>query len=106
MTKPMKKDSNKPEINEFHVGQCIKGELSRQKRTITWLAKELDYPRDSLYKILRHSYINTNLLFRISYVLDHDFFLDCSENVVLKSRRKAKKAKSGGGQKKTRKSKT
>ncbi len=70
----------------FHIGNLIKAELQRQGRTITWLAQELGCTRDNLYKICQHSFVNTDLLFKISEVTRHDFFKDCSD--FLKVRKK------------------
>lgn len=63
----------------FHIGNLIKAELHRQGRTITWLAGEVHCTRENLYKIFRHPWINTDMLFKISEALQHDFFRDCSE---------------------------
>ncbi len=63
----------------FHIGNLIKAELQRQGRTITWLAGEVHCTRENLYKIFRHPWINTDMLFKISEALQHDFFRDCSE---------------------------
>ena len=63
----------------FHIGNLIKAELQRQGRTITWLAGEVHCTRENLYKIFRHPWINTDMLFKISEALQHDFFKDCSE---------------------------
>lgn len=62
----------------FHLGQCVKNELSRQGRTITWLAGEVHCTRENLYKIFRKPWMNTDMLFKISKALEHDFFKDCS----------------------------
>ena len=56
----------------FHIGNLIKAELQRQGRTITWLAGEVHCTRENLYKIFRHPWINTDMLFKISV-------RDCSE---------------------------
>ena len=63
----------------FHIGNLIKAELQRQGRTITWLAGEVHCTRENLYKIFHHPWINTDMLFKISEALQHDFFKDCSE---------------------------
>lgn len=76
--------SNIRKTNDFHVGQIIKDELARQGRTISWLAQELGCTRDNLYKIFKHSFVNTDLLFRICAATGHDFFKDCSDNLNLK----------------------
>lgn len=67
-----------PEERSFHIGQSIKNELARQGRTITWLAGEVHCTRENLYKVFRKPWINTDMLFKVSRALDHDFFKDCS----------------------------
>ncbi|MBO6025798.1 MAG: hypothetical protein J6P73_00955 [Bacteroidales bacterium] len=65
----------------FHIGSIIKQELARQGRTVTWLSGEVNCTRENLYKIFRKSWISTDLLFRVSRALNHDFFKDCSEHL-------------------------
>ena len=65
--------------NDFHIGMMIKDELARQGRSITWLAKQIDYTRENLYKVMRREWIYTDLLFKICDALDYDFFKACSE---------------------------
>lgn len=72
----------------FHIGNLIKAELHRQGRTITWLAQQLGCTRDNLYKIFHHSFVNTDLLFKICEVMKHDFFKDCSDNLKFRNNRK------------------
>lgn len=57
-----------------HIGNLIKEELKRQGRTITWLASQLNYSRQHMYYLLAHSFIYSDLLLRISEILDFDFF--------------------------------
>ena len=57
-----------------HIGNLIKEELHRQGRTITWLASQLNYSRQHMYYLLAHSFIYSDLLLRISEILDFDFF--------------------------------
>ncbi len=64
--------------DSFHIGNRIKAELRRQGHTITWLAEEVHCTRENLYKVFRHPYIGTDMLFKISQALDHDFFRECS----------------------------
>lgn len=66
---------------ELHIGKLIKEELSRQGRTITWLAKEVHCTRENLYKVFRKSWINTDMLFKICEALKHDFFKDYSSRL-------------------------
>ena len=65
--------------NEPHIGHLIKEELHNQGRTITWLAKQLDCSRQNAYKILNRPWIYTDLLLKISDILDYDFFKCFSE---------------------------
>lgn len=74
----MTTDNSIPQADNFHIGNLIRTELERQGRSITWLAEEVHCSRENLYKILRNSWINTDLLFKVSDVLHHDFFKDCS----------------------------
>lgn len=74
----MNKMTTMPLEEGFHIGNLIKTELERQGRSITWLAEEVHYSRENLYKVFRRPWINTDLLFKISGVLHHDFFEDCS----------------------------
>ena len=59
---------------EPHIGNLIKDELARQGRSITWLAKQLGFSRQNAYKIFNRSWIYTDLLLKISDLLDYDFF--------------------------------
>ena len=70
----------------FHLGNLIKTELMRQGRSITWLASQVDCSRENLYKVFRHKWIYTDLLFQICEALDFDFFLVCSEHYQAKKR--------------------
>ena len=61
-------------MEEPHIGKIIKAELVRQGRTITWLADEMNYSRQNIYKIFSRKWIHTDLLLKVSDILDHDFF--------------------------------
>lgn len=58
-----------------HIGQKIKEVLESQERTPTWLAKKINCERTNIYYIFNQSSINTEILFRISVALNHDFFI-------------------------------
>ena len=66
--------------DDFNLGNLIKAELMRQGRSITWLASQVDCSRENLYKVFRHKWIYTDLLFQICDALDYDFFKVCSEH--------------------------
>lgn len=68
-----------PMNEELHIGKLIKAELARQGRSITWLAEQLNYSRQYVYKIFSRKWIYTDLLLKISDILDYDFFKCYSE---------------------------
>lgn len=62
-----------------HIGELIRQELKRQGRTNIWLAAQLSCNPRTISKIFHKQYIDTYLLFRISKILEHDFFKVYSE---------------------------
>ena len=65
--------------SDIHIGQLIKDELERQERSVSWFARKLYCDRSNIYKIFKRSTIDTELLMRISVVLNYDFFSDYIE---------------------------
>ncbi len=63
----------------MNVGEKVKTELKRQGRTARWLASQIPCERTNVYKIFKRPDIDTDLLQRISVILDHDFFKDLSD---------------------------
>ncbi len=57
-----------------HIGEAIKKELQKRKRSISWLARKLYCDRSNVYDIFKRRSIDTELLLRISLVLDYNFF--------------------------------
>lgn len=57
-----------------HIGSLIKEELHRQGRSVGWFAKELYCDRTNVYHIFKRASLDTELLFRISQLLQYDFF--------------------------------
>ena len=58
----------------MHIGQLIKQQMEMQGKTTSWLARELAYCRTNVYKIYDKKSIDTDLLLRISRLLQYDFF--------------------------------
>lgn len=56
------------------IGEMIHEELDKQERTVTWLARKLNCNRQNIYDIFKRTTIDTELLMRISLVLQVDFF--------------------------------
>lgn len=65
-------------MEDFHFGHLIQAELKAQGRTVTWFAKAIHCDRTNAYKIFNNSHIDSELLFRISRVLGHNFLLDAA----------------------------
>ena len=65
-----------------HIGQLIEQELRRQRRSVSWFAKDLYCDRTNVYKLFRKESIDTLLLDRISCVLCHDFFKSYTDDFV------------------------
>ena len=57
-----------------NIGKEIELRLKQRSLPVSWLAAEISCSRANVYKILRKESIDTNLLFRISKVMDFDFF--------------------------------
>ena len=58
----------------MHIGNLIKQQLEEQGRSVVWFARKLSYSRTNVYKIFDKPSIDTNLLLRISSILNYDFF--------------------------------
>lgn len=65
---------NENEIPPLHIGNLIREQLQLQRHSVAWLATQIGCKRDNVYKLLRHYYITTDTLMRISHALDYDFF--------------------------------
>jgi hypothetical protein len=65
----------------IHVGRLIEQKLHDQGRTVTWFATRLCCTRPNIYKIFNKESIDTHLLWRISRILEYDFFQDISEAI-------------------------
>ncbi|MDR2834615.1 MAG: XRE family transcriptional regulator [Bacteroidales bacterium] len=66
-------------LDEFHIGNIIKAKLDEQGRSIAWLASKLHIDKSAFGKSLKNNNIKTEILIRISCILEYDFFKDISE---------------------------
>lgn len=73
----------------IHIGQAIEAELREQERTVSWLSRRLDCDRTKIYQIFHKSAIKTDMLMKISLVLNKNFFKLLED--VYKLQLKAKK---------------
>lgn len=60
--------------NKIDIGQEIKKEMKRQNFGVTKMSKELGTNKKRIYRIFAKNSIDTELLFKVSIVLKHDFF--------------------------------
>lgn len=60
------------------LGALIEEELRRQERSVSWFARHLACDRRNVYRIFRKNNLDTELVMRISRILNHDFFADLS----------------------------
>lgn len=58
----------------MHIGKLIEEELRRQERSVSWFAKKLYCDRTNVYSIFKRPSIDTELLLRISIILNRNFF--------------------------------
>lgn len=72
-------------MNMIHVGKLIECTLREQGQTVTWFARKLCCTRPNVYKIFKKKSIDIQLLWRISCILKHDFFLDLSKHATCAS---------------------
>jgi len=63
------------------IGEQIKAELLSQERGVSWLAGKLGCSRMAVYRIFEKNSIDTAILFRISKILNHNFFSDLANNL-------------------------
>jgi hypothetical protein len=61
-------------MKEKLIGNLTKEKLKEKERTVAWLARKVGYTRSNIYKALKLEYIHSELLDRISKVLEYDFF--------------------------------
>lgn len=66
---------------ELHIGKEIKRIVKEQGRQTQWLADKLNYDRNNIYDIYKRRYIDTDVLLRISNVLEYDFFALYSQQI-------------------------
>lgn len=67
-------------LKEIHIGKEIQKILREQERSVSWFARKLHCNRSNIYKIFSKKALDTELLLRISKILNFNFFkLLCTE---------------------------
>ena len=69
------------EYKSIHVGRMVVIEMLRQEKKASWLAREVNRERSSVYKMFARNSLDVGMLIQISLLLNHDFFKDISERV-------------------------
>lgn len=65
----------------MHIGHLIRQKVEEKKIPVVRLADELSYSRTNLYKIFSKRSIDTEVLMRLSRILEFDFFSLYSEKL-------------------------
>jgi len=60
--------------NGIHTGQLIQKIMEEEGRKVERLAKKIPCTKKNIYQIYKQEYIHTQLLERISIILQYNFF--------------------------------
>ena len=63
---------NKPPI--MHIGSKLREQLKLDGKSVVWLARELGCHRTNIYNLFDKYSIDTQLLARISIIMNYNFF--------------------------------
>ena len=69
-------------LSVMHIGKRIKEVLAEQGKTSLWLARQLSYNRTTMYKIYDKASLDTQILLRISRIMNYDFFQEFSKELA------------------------
>lgn len=75
------RDTIKKENTGINIGSIIKAKLKEKRVTVVWFAAQLGTSRTNVYKIFNKHTIGTEELFKISEILNFDFFKYYSEKL-------------------------
>lgn len=81
-----KNDNIKQQLNYncMNIGRSIREVMKKKGMSVTQLSKEIPCERTNVYNIFSRKDISTKLLWRISQVLEHNFFEDFSKEYTKK----------------------
>lgn len=65
----------------MHVGKRIKSILDEQGRSASWLASKIPCERTNIYDVFKREDVSVSLLYKVSSILGHDFFLELSDDL-------------------------
>ena len=75
--------TDKMKKNEVHIGNLIQQKMKESSFTVTEFAKRINKTRENAYNIFKRQSIDTELLSKISKVLNYDFFKHFKEREEL-----------------------
>lgn len=58
----------------IHIGNLIQAQLKADKRSASWLAREIGCTRNHVYKIFNKPSLDSDLILRISKAMHFNFF--------------------------------
>jgi len=58
----------------MHIGNILKEQLKKDGKSVVWLARELGCHRTNVYNLFEKYSIDTQLLSRISLIMNFNFF--------------------------------
>ncbi len=59
---------------KVHIGKVIRNKMKEEGRKVDWLAKNIYCQKNHIYRIYRQEHIHPELLMRISFILQYNFF--------------------------------
>lgn len=59
---------------DFHIGKMIQERLKYEEHSVSWLARKLGCDRSNIYHIFDREHIDSELLLKLSVVLNYNFF--------------------------------
>ncbi len=72
------------------IGILIREELQAQERSVAWFARKIHLDRSNVYRLFQKNSVDTDLLRRISQVLDRNFFAVYSDTFIEESAGKSR----------------
>ena len=59
---------------EFQIGKLVQERLKYEEHSVSWLARKLGCDRSNIYHIFGRDHLDSELLMRLSIVLNYNFF--------------------------------
>ena len=60
--------------SNIHIGHLIREQLKADKRSVSWLAREIHCTRNNVYKIFNKPSLDGDLILKISVAMNFNFF--------------------------------